>query len=220
MSAFYLDVLKDRLYTSGAASEDRRSSQTALYEIVTALVRMFAPILTFTSEEVWKSLGSKVGDQSVHLEAWPEVRKEWLDEGLGDRWKTMLGIRNELLSLLETAREAKSIGSSLEAKIVITCENDAGKAFLDEHLEKLPEVILVSQVECADDAAPGGERISVGLPDGGELVFTAAVQKADGEKCSRCWNYRTETGSIQEHPELCARCADVVQSVGEMRGTE
>jgi len=192
MSSFYFDILKDRLYTQGKDSLERRSAQTVLHEILLVLVKIMAPILSYTTEEVWKYLpGEKEG--SVHLSDWPEVNKRFLNKELEERWEKLISIREKVLASLEETRREKSIGNSLGAEVEIYCEKEY--QFLKRYEKDLPALFIVSGVRLEKK----GAEIAV------------KVGKAPGEKCSRCWNYSIEVGRSKEHPTLCPRCIRVIK---------
>jgi isoleucyl-tRNA synthetase len=214
LSAFYFDILKDRLYTAAPNSLSRRSAQTALYRIADALVRLVAPILCFTSEEVWGYLPNRpAGLASVHLTSFPEADE--LAHGLSaeqqerlGNWDRLIAVRDEVLKVLETARKEKFIGNSLEAKVEISGEGEWGR-LLQEYSTSLPMVFLVSQVALVSNGLPVAPGGTDGLIRGLRIV----VRRADGEKCERCWNYSVRVGESPEFPTLCERC---VAALGEM----
>ncbi|MGO9011182.1 MAG: isoleucine--tRNA ligase [Bryobacteraceae bacterium] len=198
LSSVYLDVLKDRLYCSAANWAARRSAQTALYRLLDGLVRLLAPIMSFTTEEVWTHMGRPA---SVHMALFPEPGE--LTEGLGepaqgchDDWEKLMGPRAEVMRQLEAARNEKRIGAPLEARVVLTASGDLA-ALLEQYAAELPALFIVSQVE-VKRAAEGG--------------LTVAVERAAGKKCERCWRYTTDTGADSRYPTVCGRCA---QAVGE-----
>jgi len=191
ISSFYLDVLKDRLYTSGKGSKERRSAQSVLFKILDILARELAPLIPFTAEEIWKHFKGK---SSVHLSDWPGVDAGAIDPGLEDRWSRLGGLRTEVLKALEEKRIAKLIGSPLEAKIKLYIKSDSEYNFLSQYLQDLPSIFIVSQVE---------------LKKAGERAIE--VGKADGSKCSRCWNWSAFVGKDKLHPMLCKRCRDIVE---------
>jgi len=191
LSSFYLDILKDRLYTFGKASKARRSAQTVLYKILDVLARELAPLIPFTAEEIW---GHFKGSGSVHLVDWPKVDEEIIDTELEGDWAKLSQLRDEALKELEAKRTAKVIGSSLEAKILLYIKDDIEYNFLTRYLKDLPSLFIASQVELKK----AGAR-------------EVAVSKADGAKCIRCWNWSTFVGSDSRHPMLCKRCLDVVE---------
>ncbi|HVN06455.1 MAG TPA: isoleucine--tRNA ligase [Bryobacteraceae bacterium] len=199
LSSLYFDVLKDRLYTAATKSHARRSAQTALYRLQYALVRLVAPILAFTAEEVWAHMGQK---GSVHLALFPEPAE--LTEGLpeanrkrAENWDRLIKVREDVLKSLEEARQGKFIGAPLEARVRLTANGNL-YPLLQEYALELPGLFIVSQV--ALDQKPG-EEIAV------------AVERADGQKCERCWKYTTDTGSDPQFPTICAACAAAVKEM-------
>ncbi|KUG22872.1 isoleucyl-trna synthetase [hydrocarbon metagenome] len=201
LSALYLDVLKDRLYTNKAASAVRRSGQTAMFIILDAMTRLLAPILTFTSEEVWSSMPSwNNKEETVHLTQFPKVNDKYYSEEQGDRWKVMIDAKSEIAKAIEQARKGKIIGHSLDARVTIAAP-EILRALFAEHLEDLRSLLIVSQVQLADEkdiAAPFKSEEIEGLAVG--------VEKARGSKCERCWIYEESIGSNTKHPTVCARC--------------
>lgn len=201
LSALYLDVLKDRLYTNRSASTARRSGQTAMFVILNAMTRLLAPIFTFTAEEVWGALPAwKDKSVSVHLTQFPAVDEKLLDAGLGERWKTMIDAKSEIAKAVEQARKEKVIGHSLDARITIAAPEKL-RALLETHKEELRALLIVSQLAVADEkdiAAPYRSEEIKGLAVG--------VEKARGAKCERCWIYEESVGADAEHPTLCGRC--------------
>lgn len=213
LSAFYLDVLKDRLYTAGPASPHRRAAQTVLYEIARALVATIAPILPHTAEEVWGFLPKLPGDPgSIHLLTWPETPEGLLETALADEWGILLRVREDVARALEEARGDGLIRDSLEAALVVYPSAAAAEVLSramsrwerDGAWEGLAHVFRVSQVrlEEAGAPAPGDARP-------GDTV-AVRVERAKGEKCTRCWVRSETVGKDPHHPDLCARCADVV----------
>ncbi len=151
LSALYLDVLKDRLYTNKAASVARRSGQTAMFIILNAMTRLLAPILTFTSEEVWTALPAWQGkEESVHLAQFPQVNEKYFNADLGERWKAMIDAKAEIAKAVEQARKEKVIGHSLDARISIAAPEKM-RALLAAHLEDLRALLIVSQLQLADE---------------------------------------------------------------------
>ncbi|MFQ5835543.1 MAG: isoleucine--tRNA ligase [bacterium] len=213
LSSFYFDVLKDRLYTFPAKSEGRRSAQTALWYLLLNLTLLMAPILSFTSEEVWgyikkkglrtEGIASKKQKaelknnmpESVFLSAWPKKNAEMVDENLEKEWQQILKVRSKVLKKLEEAREAKKIASSLEVSILI--QGPVSLISLLEGLgDGLKEAFIVSEVQLK--AAP---------------EIKIKVKRAEGRKCERCWNYSPRVGEDKEHPTLCERCCKVIASL-------
>jgi len=196
LSAVYLDILKDRLYTFRAGDPLRRGSQTVLYEIIVAITKLMAPILSFTAEEIWLSLGvQRGGHPSVHLGQFPEASPQWLDARLAQRWERLLGYRTQVQGVLEVSRRDKVIGSSLEAAIEIRADADA-LAFLKTYERDLPALFIVSHVRLTSGA--GGPA-------------TVVATKSSFGKCERCWNYREAVGRDAAHPTLCDRCVEALR---------
>ncbi|MHB8926974.1 MAG: isoleucine--tRNA ligase [Bacillota bacterium] len=207
MSAFYLDVLKDRLYTSKAGSTARRAAQTVLYDILEALVRLIAPVLTHTAEEIWGYLPAAADRPgSVQLADWPVARPELADEKLAGRWERLLAVREDVLKTLETARQAKAIGNSLEAETVIWASGEDRK-LLEEFRDQLATVFIVSVVTLA----PEGEKPAAEALRGERRPDLAVqVRTAPGAKCERCWTYSPTVGTDEAHPGLCDRCRSAI----------
>lgn len=201
LSAIYLDVLKDRMYTLAPASVERRSAQTVIYTIAEALARLVAPILSFTADEVWQYLppsASRV--PSVHLALFPKPEEIAAnkDESLLADWARLFTVRDEALRNLEEARKEKRIGKALEAKIRVT--TDAKTAdLLKKYETNLKEFFNVSQVE---------------ILRGPEAVTTAETLPADGQKCDRCWNYRTDVTNFGPWQNVCGRCKTALKQMG------
>jgi isoleucyl-tRNA synthetase len=200
LSAFYLDVLKDRVYTSAPTSRERRSAQTAMSEILTSLVTLMAPVLSFTADEVWRYLPLRGKPASVHLAEFPAVRSELLDEDLAATWERLLGVRDEILRHLEIARKEKRIGSAQEAAVEVAA-GEADHDFLTAHRADLETICIVSALTVTGGAASAAA----------EAPMEVRVDRAPGAKCPRCWNYRLDLGRSSAHPEVCGRCADALE---------
>jgi isoleucyl-tRNA synthetase len=203
MSAVYLDILKDRLYTFRADSPARRGSQTVLYEIILTMTKLMAPILSFTAEEIWRSLSAQFGSsleaESVHLTMFPEYRSEWQDHGLTKRWDRLLEVRTAVQAALEEQRRNKVIGSSLEAVVELQANPDA-YGFLKPYETDLSTLFIVS----------GAKLTEVhNLPH--KPDYLVSVSKATAKKCERCWNYREAVGTDAAHPTLCDRCVEALR---------
>ena len=197
MSALYFDILKDRLYTFSSGSRGRKSAQTALDEILKSLTCLMAPILSFTSEEVWKYIPQGPGEaESVHLTSFPEVKSEYLDDGLNERWERIWEIRAIVTKALEEARKEKVIGLSLDAQIHLHIPEKVF-SFLECYEKDLKSTFIVSSVTLhqAKD----------------EKEVRAEVLRADGKKCERCWNYDVSVGHHPEHQVICQRCVEAIQ---------
>ena len=215
LSAFYYDVLKDRLYTKAANNTARRSGQTAIWKITSALVRLAAPLLTFTAEEIWKYLPKAAGEpDSVHIALFPEQTE--LRTGLAadkiNTWELLARVRGEVLKALEFARnEKKLINSNLEAKVLLNADLEL-KAKLKHYLPQLPGLFIVSQVELLTAGGSADFR-SEAVPG-----LEVTVQRADGKKCERCWNYSTHVGENSRYPAICERCSAAIAEI-ERRGS-
>jgi len=201
LSALYLDVLKDRLYTSKSQSKQRRSAQSAMYIILDAMTRLLAPILTFTAEEIWLSLPSYEGKEvSVHLTQLPSVNPEFMNADLAERWKNMIAVKGEVTKAIEIARQKKVIGHNLDARVDIAPPEKL-KDILDAHREDMRALLIVSQVNIADK-----ENIKDGYVSGEFEGLTIGVARALGKKCDRCWIYSESVGANTDHPTVCTRC--------------
>ncbi|MGH9426172.1 MAG: class I tRNA ligase family protein, partial [Terriglobia bacterium] len=212
MSAVYLDILKDRLYTFRADSPLRRGSQTVLFEIVVAMTKLMAPVLSFTAEEIWRTMPEackkSVGTTSVHLAAFPDITVEWINPDMEQRWEDLLYLRGEVQAKLEGKRREGVIGAPLEAKVTIYAQraNPAMYDVFKPYENFLSTLFIVSQVELvAVDNVDA--NIMSDLSDG----FGVVVDRASGRKCERCWNYRPAVGTFSDHPTLCDRCVEAVQ---------
>jgi isoleucyl-tRNA synthetase len=204
MSSFFLDVLKDRLYVSPARSTARRSAQTAMYRILDALTRLIAPVLSFTAEEIWGSLPGE-REESVHLARFPRFDSRLLDAALNERYDKLLAVRSDVSKALELARNAKLVGHSLDARVLLEAPAGQWKELLAGYRDELAALFIVSQVELAEglDEAVAGEAVP-GLK--------IRIEKARGEKCERCWNYATTVGENSAHPTICHRCSAALEA--------
>jgi isoleucyl-tRNA synthetase len=200
MSALYFDILKDRLYTFSSGSRGRKSAQTLLYEILKTLTCLMAPILSFTAEEVWKFLPEEPGkSESVHLMLFPEVKSEFLDDALTERWERLWEIRALVTKVLEEARKEKVIGLSLDAQVHLYVPEKIFP-FLKNYEKDLRSIFIVSSVtlHLAKDAKE----------------VRAEVSPAEGKKCERCWNYEVTVGTHKVHETICHRCVEAIQEGG------
>jgi isoleucyl-tRNA synthetase len=223
LSAFYFDVLKDRLYTKAAGNRSRRSAQTAIWKIASSLVRLAAPILVFTAEEIWMYVPKMEGDAcSVHMARFPEVQEfhAGLAASVTADWELLAEIRGEALKALEAARNAKRINSSLEAKVnfeLFTSDAEAKLLGLLRKYEKwLSALLIVSQVGVPADS--GGQMRTRALHGDvfrSELFPGLALRVivAAGTKCERCWNYSTHVGENARYPGICERCSEALAEI-------
>jgi isoleucyl-tRNA synthetase len=203
LSAIYLDILKDRLYTSRKDSLERRSAQTAFYQILDSLIRMMAPILSFTADEVWWSMPGK-REESVHLAAFPALTPQVKDDALAARWMRLFAVRSEVLKALELARAQKTIGHPLDACVAIAAPPEELE-YLRENAPELKTIFIVSKVELTEEIT-GECYESTDLPG-----YRIAVTSAPGDKCERCWCYDEEIGADSDHPTICPRCVAAVK---------
>ena len=200
LSAFYLDVSKDRLYTFGARSRERRSAQTAVMTIADGLTRLLAPILSVTTDEIWRQLpGAR--DASVHLATFPDASatETWRDETLDAEWRQLLDLRGAVNAALEGARQRKEIGNALSAHVAIAAGGSL-TGLLQKYREDLPMLFITSDVAITASGAA-------------DPVVT--VTPATGEKCPRCWRYVPEVVTGGAASGVCRRCADAVTAMGD-----
>ena len=206
MSNFYLDIIKDVLYTFKKDSAQRRSCQSAMYEILTMIVTIIAPILSFTAEEIFQSMPKeKDSPESVHLLLWPDKANLKTDELLEGKYEKIKKIRDVVLKMLEAKRTSGIIGSSLEAKVTLYIQSDEIYSFVESFNKDLPALFIVSQAEVKKDKALPDALSDEMMPD-----LFVLVEKADGEKCDRCWNYSITTGKNSDYPKACQRCQDAL----------
>ncbi|MGC2720901.1 MAG: isoleucine--tRNA ligase [Candidatus Acidiferrales bacterium] len=214
LSAFYFDVLKDRLYTFAPKNIGRRSAQTAVYRIASTLLRLIAPTLVFTSEEVWKFLPRAASDpESIHMTTYahPGELDAALDEKRAKEWDRLLVVREEVLKALEPVRAAKTISSGLEARVTLVGEGDLLSS-LKKYAKLLPGLFIVSQVEIAEGEIPDAVA-APGLPG-----LKIQVSRALGSKCERCWNFSTHVGENSDFPTVCERCVTALEEIERTTG--
>ena len=200
MSNFYLDIIKDRLYTEKLNSIERRAAQTTMYEILQALVRILAPMTCFTAEEIWKFMPHKDNEKldSVMLSYYPEINEKYNNKELEEKWNKIIKIKELVSKKLEEARSEKVIGHSLNAKVTLYAEKDEYE-FLLENKELLMTVFIVSGLEIEKNERKNEEKIGV------------KVEVADGKKCERCWMYSITVGEDKENPNICHRCSEALK---------
>ena len=211
MGAFYLDVIKDRQYTTQADSVARRSAQTALHHIVEAMTRWVAPILSFTAEELWAFIPGE-HDESVFFETWYPFPPEIIDEMDDDYWQKVLKVRVACSKEMEKLRVDKIIGSSLDAEVDLYCDDEL-LSVLGKLEDELRFVLITSYVRLHKLSDKPSDAIEAEEISG----LAIAVKASEHEKCARCWHHREDVGSNSEHPELCGRCVDNVLGDGEVR---
>jgi isoleucyl-tRNA synthetase len=214
MSSFYLDILKDRLYTAGTNSPLRRSAQTVLYKILDGMLRLMSPILCFTAAEAWDELHGisekdQLGPDSVYFAVFPPEEKIESDNQMMDKWAKLIKVRSEITKALEIARREKVIGHPLEAEVLVKAEGELAD-FIKSEWNAVKEISIISELSgLRDDTAEVGIRFTSEEIPG----FVIQVQPAPGEKCLRCWLRSTTVGENKEHPEICRRCSDVLATM-------
>jgi isoleucyl-tRNA synthetase len=212
LSAFYFDVLKDRLYTKAAKSKSRRSAQTAVWKIAGALVRLAAPILVFTTEEIWKYLPKTKSDpESVHVSMFPTETElaAGLDFNARGVWGSLWELRAAVLSALEEARSSKLISSALEARVILAVDSEYPQlsALVNQYKSELPALFIVSQVSVSQ------EPLSSAFRSDALKGLSIKIERADGTKCERCWNYSTHVGENKRYPTICERCTEALTEI-------
>ncbi len=203
MSNFYLDVIKDRLYINPPASDERRSAQTVMYTILVGITKLFAPILPFTSQEIWDFAPAFAKKKKYILyEEMPCAGTYAQDDAFRLKWNQIIAIRDDVRKVLEEARAAKTIGSSLEAKVTLYCASPELYAFAKPMETDLAQQFIVSAVEVV--SGEGGQK--------GEFEnLGVKAEHMTGEKCARCWMYTDDIGTHPAHATLCARCASILE---------
>ncbi len=211
LSSLYLDILKDRLYTSPPEARARRSAQTAMRIVLEAMTRLMAPILSFTAEEVWQAMrGRDQGawiEESVHTLEFPPATSRPADAGLEARWQQLLEVRERVLKSLEMARAEGLIGNPLEARVILEASGER-LALLRRYRDFLNDLFIVSDVVLRDAPTPEGEQGAT----------APRIERAPGVKCARCWHTKTDVGLDAEFRTLCARCVAAVQAILKIRG--
>ncbi|OQZ04005.1 MAG: isoleucine--tRNA ligase [Candidatus Brocadia sp. UTAMX1] len=208
MSAFYLDILKDRSYTFAKNSEERRAAQTVMYSVLLNLVKLSAPIIAHTAEEVWAAIIHKDEDvSSIHLTTFPKEIPIWTDNALPERWERLINIRTDVAKVLEKMRATKLIGNSLEASIDLYTENEELWQFLKNYEKDFPMIFIVSEVKLGKNVTSKAVK--------GELITNLWIEgrASQHKKCERCWNFRESVGTIKEHPSICTRCVTALQQL-------
>ena len=194
LSALYLDIIKDRMYVENKNATRRRASQTVVFDALTTLLKLAAPILSFTTEEMWSYLRPQVSEESVLLSTFPEVKRRYVDEKLEKEWERIWEIRETVNKKIEEKRVEKVIGHPLDAKVSLTVPPEEWD-LIARLGDEFKDLLIVSQVELTKGSA-----------------VEVAVTRADGEKCQRCWQYSTDIQTVREYPNLCKRCRDTLTS--------
>ena len=208
LSNFYLDVLKDRMYASVQKGQLRRSAQTVFFHLTEGIVKLMAPILSFTAEEVWEYLpGTR--PESVFLSRFPTPQDKWEDPALENRYLELLRIREVATKALEEMRQGKEIGNSLEAEVTIHCVKPETVDFLLSFGPALADLIIVSKVVVnLTEVLPKGSIQDERTPGVG-----VQVARTSWAKCERCWKFTADVGDFQDHPTICGRCTQVLEQV-------
>jgi isoleucyl-tRNA synthetase len=210
LGGFYLDVIKDRLYTTPATWNARRSAQTAMFHIAESMVRWLAPILSFTAEELWRYLPGE-HRESVFHETWhaiPAVSLGQID------WQALIQLRSDVARELEKLRDAGAIGAPLDARVDVYCAPGELKRFTSLG-EELRFLLITSHAHVHEVAAPPAGAVAAA--NTGSTGVWIAAQPATEPKCVRCWHHRADVGTHAAHPELCGRCITNIEGPGEIR---
>jgi len=190
----------------------RRSSQTVMYEILNAVIKLMAPILPFTAEELWNFMPAfREKEKSIHLASLPEVREEWKDAELSKEWEYLIQIRGEVTKALEEARAKKLVGHSLDSSIIISVNSDVFD-LLNSYADEMRGIFIVSKFALAqkdDDSSDKSSYVSEEMEG-----LSILVMPAPGEKCERCWIYDISVGQHADHPTVCGRCCDSLEKMG------
>jgi isoleucyl-tRNA synthetase len=215
LSALYLDIIKDRLYVSAANDPRRRAAQTVCFEVLTALARLLAPVLTFTADEVWSHIPGRGKPESVHLVTFPEERGEWLDERLGAEWERLLEVRGEVSRALEAARKQGKIGKSVDAVVYVPSapEEEWGPLLAAKGEALLATLWNVSGVRLGERAADGAAVAYESQDIPGLALEVLPAQALGWKKCERCWTFSPRVGEDPEHPALCERCTPIIRAL-------
>ena len=206
LSKLYIDITKDRVYTERADSKARRSAQTAMYFVLSGMVRLLAPILAFTAEEMWQAIPHTATDktESVFLNDMPAYDEALCFTEVADKWNKLFQMRDDVMKALELARAEKQVGKSLEAKVTLYTKDAEMLAMLQAFGKELNTVFIVSGVTLSAEDAPEG-ALTEGLSG-----ISVLVEPADGCKCDRCWSYSTEGEHTEDGGFLCARCKAIL----------
>jgi isoleucyl-tRNA synthetase len=216
LGGFYLDIIKDRQYTTQEDSLARRSCQSALYHVAEAMTRWITPILSFTADEVWQHIPGEHTDMGVFISTWYEGLFDYQNSEISvELWSMLLALREQTSGILETLRQDGKIGSGLDADIVIYCDEELLKV-LEAIGEELRFVMITSEASLAklEDAPKDCNIRSI---DGDRFQFAIEANSSPFTKCVRCWHHREDVGTHTKHPELCGRCVDNVAGDGEQR---
>lgn len=209
LSNFYLDVAKDRLYIRSANSPLRRSCQTVLHYCLELITKAIAPVLCHTAEDIWRYYPYEVKTKSVFQSGWFDFPASWQNKQLKNRWEQLRHVRDEVNRVLETARHEKTIGASLEAKVMLQVKDEQLKELLSSMKDELRYLFITSQVYIVETLPEVASRL-----DSEQLSI--GVDRAEGEKCARCWNYSVQVGSFAAHPTICERCVEALGEISDI----
>ncbi len=219
MSAFYLDILKDRLYTFRSDSPERRAGQWVMHQIVSVMTRLMAPVLSFTAEEIWGFMPGKK-EESVFLSPFPVADERFFDRALEGRWAALIALRDEVNKAIEIKRQERFLGNSLEANVILyVAEGGRLQGLLKDYSDFLTTLFIVSHSEIRTGTAPEGtykgevsfEGDEKGLVQVQPEAVSVFVERAPGKKCERCWNWSGAVGAFGDAPELCHRCYNTLK---------
>ncbi|QTA88621.1 isoleucine--tRNA ligase [Desulfonema magnum] len=214
LSSFYLDILKDRLYASSPEPLERRSAQTVIHTLLDAIVRLMAPILPFTAEEIWKFMPEREGKkESIHLTSLPVANAAWNDPELAEKWEYLLEVRGEVTKALEEARARKLVGHPLDAAVIVSANANAYN-ILRSYAEELRSLFIVSKATLVQEEAPPEGAYECEDIEGLSIL----VVPAPGEKCERCWIHDPSVGTNPEHPGVCSRCQAALKEIEALKG--
>jgi isoleucyl-tRNA synthetase len=215
LSALYLDIIKDRLYTSAPDDPRRRASQTVCFELLTALTRLMAPVLTFTADEVWSYIPGRGKPESVHLGLFPEERGEWTNERLAADWERLLEVRGEVSRALESARQQGKIGKGIDAVLFVpSAPVEQWGPLLEAKGEALLTILFNVSGTRLGKAGPAHAVRYESQDIPGLVLEVAPAQVLGWKKCERCWTWSLRVGEHPAHPTLCERCVPVVTALG------
>jgi len=212
LSSFYLDIIKDRLYVLNADSVERRGAQTVLYKILTELIQLIAPVLSFTAEEIWQNL-NKISqkEKSIFLSSWPKVDKKLVQNKMEEEWDKLLTIRKDVLKALEISRKDGQIGNALQAQVDIYTADQKLYDYLNQFKDKLETIFIVSKVNIYNRKLDDKDE---NIYQGEEIPeISIVIKKAPGEKCERCWCYSETVGKDSRYPTVCQKCLSVLNEI-------
>lgn len=209
MSSFYLNIVKRRLYTFPKWSGSRRAAQTVIYEVLTTLIKVMAPVLSFTAEEIWRQLPIAESDcPSIFMSRWPDVNEDFLDDDLESKWKQLLEIRSEIYRLIEGIGQEEGIKNSAQASVILHTSSPEVHDFLDESIDDLEDIFAVSKVRLMPPDSPVPDEIKESDSLEGLAI---EIRRITGDKCERCWVYSDTVGTNEQYSTLCYRCIAILE---------